>query len=77
MTQVIKVLNNYLSENGSVEKGGKFEAAANIKALLDRMDLHAELVPVKNHDMLTRLITSLKGKPLTKEEVDLIHEITT
>lgn len=75
MTKVNEVLNNYLNKNDLAHSNIKIKAAANIKALLSMLDLSVEVVPENSPDMLTRLITSLKGKPLTKEEAELIFEI--
>ena len=76
MIKVNKVLNKYLNLKESFHIPAKIKAASDIKAMLSMVDLNVEVVPENSIGMLTRLITSLKGKPLTKEEVDLIHEIT-
>lgn len=76
MFKVNEVLNKCMIENSSAENGLKYEAAANIKTLLDKLDLNVEVVPENNHDMLTSLISSLKGTPLTIQEKEIIHEIT-
>lgn len=76
MANFNEVLNKYIIENSSAENGLKYEAAANIKALLGTLDFNVEVVPENNHNMLTSLISSLKGKPLTMEEKEIIKEIT-
>lgn len=72
MRKVNRVLKNYLDNIDSP----KHKAATNIKNLLCMLDLNVEVVPENNLSMLTRLITSLKGQPLTAEEKELLIEIT-
>ncbi len=76
MTKINEVLNNYLTGNSLAENDLKYNAAANIKALLNTVDLSVEVVPEKNQDMFERLISSLKGKPLSIEETEIINDIT-
>jgi hypothetical protein len=76
MAKVYEVLNKCMIENSPAENGLKYEAAANIKALLDKLDLNVEVVPENNHNMLTSLISSLKGTSLTTQEKEIIQEIT-
>jgi hypothetical protein len=76
MIKVNEVLNNYLTKNSSTENDAKIKAAANIKELLNMIDLNVELIPEKNPEMLTRLISTLKGKELSSEEEELVNEIT-
>lgn len=76
MTKINEVIDKYLTENGSAKDGLMYKAAANIKSFLSMVDLSVEVLPEKNHDMFTRLILSLKGKPLSIEETEIIKEIT-
>lgn len=76
MAKINEVLDKCMIENSSAENGLKYDAAANIKALLGELDLNVEVVPENNHNMLTSLISSLKGTPLTIQEKEIINEIT-
>lgn len=73
--KIYRVLEKYLGEELPVN-GRKKMAAAKIKALLTAIDLEAEIIPESNTEMLTRLITSLKGEALTEAEKEIITEIT-
>lgn len=75
MVKVNLVLTDYLTgKKGNCEEG-KLKAANSIKELLDQIDYKAEVVPESNIEMFTRLLTSLKGESLSKEEIELIGEI--
>jgi hypothetical protein len=69
------VLTNYLTGEKSRKDDGKIRAAQSILALLSQIDFKAEVVPENNLKMFTRLLTSLKGEPLDKEESELVEEI--
>ena len=73
MTKVNIVLEKYLEQEN--EEDEKTAAAAKIKALLQKLDLNAERVPDNNLDMFSRLLTSLKGEPLTGIEIRLAKDI--
>jgi len=75
MTKVNIVLNKYLKQNGHAEGESETVAASNIKDLLNKIDFTAEVVPESNFDMMSRLLTSLKGKPLNSEEIKIVGEI--
>lgn len=75
MVKVNKVINGYLYLSGNARDQEKIKAAASIKALLSNIDLSAEVVPENNLGMLTRLLSSLKGASLNKNEVTIINEI--
>lgn len=75
MHKINRILDKYSGEE-SREDGGRKMAAANIKLLLSAIDFEAEVVPETNNDMLTRLITSLKGEELSADERAIINEIT-
>ena len=75
MVKVNLVLTDYLTGKISNCEEGKLKAANSIKELLDQIDFKAEIVPENNIEMFTRLLTSLKGEPLNKEEKELIGEI--
>lgn len=74
MIKVNAVLDKYLAQNspGAETKG---KAAEQIKILLEQLDLDAEVVPENSLDMFTRLLTSLKGKPLNNNEKEVVVEI--
>jgi hypothetical protein len=75
MDKVNRILQKYFGEK-PLEDGGRRMAAANIKLLLSAIDFESEVIPENNRDMLTRLITSLKGEELTSDERAIIKEIT-
>jgi hypothetical protein len=52
-----------------------FNAALKIKELTSKLDFETEAIPENNLGMLSRLITSLKGAPLKKEEEKILKEI--
>ena len=73
-----------------IEKLSKIEAAAKyrinseyrkldtvriFKELLNQIDFSAEIVPFEDSKKLTKVLTSLKGKQLSKCESKLIEEI--
>lgn len=75
MWKVNRVLGKYLGDGHS--EGGDIKiAAANIHSLLSAIDPEAEVIPENNEDMLSRLITSLKGEELNEAERMIIREIT-
>jgi len=75
MEKVNRVLQKYFGEK-PLQDGGQKMAAANIKLLLLAIDFEVEVISENNSDMLTRLITSMKGEELTPEELAIIKEIT-
>ena len=75
MTKTNIVLNKYLKQNGHAENEMEIEAATNIKVLLNKIDLTAEVVPESSLDMMSRLLTSLKGEPLNSDEIKIVGEI--
>lgn len=75
MIKVNLILSKYLTEKENSEEEGKFKAANSIRELLSQIDYKAEVVPENSLDMFTRLLLSLKGEPLDKNENELIEEI--
>jgi hypothetical protein len=75
MDKVNRILQKYFWEK-SFEDGGRRMAAANIKLLLSAIDFESEVIPENNEDMLTRLLTTLKGEELSPDELAIIKEIT-
>ena len=75
MRKVNSVLNYYLKQNNGQKDYAMSNAASNIKKLLSELDLNSELIPENNLNMLNRLLTSLKGSPLEKEEKKIVQEI--
>jgi len=57
------------------QENRRLKAIKSIREMLSVIDFTAEAVPVKDEARLTRLLVSLKGKPLTKDEMNLINEI--
>lgn len=74
MEKTNKILEGYLNANNSNDLG-KNVAAQSIKSLLGQLDFSAEVVPENNHEMLSRLISSLKKDDLTIQEKRIIEEI--
>ena len=64
-----------MKQNGHEVGERETEAATNIKELLNKIDFTAEVVPESNLDMMSRLLTSLKGEPLNREEIKIVGEI--
>lgn len=62
--------------NNPVQNPSKLKAIKEIKRLLSKIDFNAEVVPMDNSIKLKELLISLKGSPLTKEESELVEELT-
>ena len=75
MIKVKLLLADYISGNGDTVELGRQKAIKSIKALLTQIDFNAEAIPENNLDMLTRLLSSIKGEQLNKHESDLIEEM--
>ena len=69
------VINGYLNNGDNNKNEGEVKAAASIKELLTTIDLNAEIVPENNLDMFSRLIASLKGGNLNRDEITVINKI--
>ncbi len=74
MIKVNLILTKYLTGEKFVENN-KLKAARSIMELLGKIDFKAEVVPENNLEMFTRLLISLKGEPLNKDEAELVREI--
>ena len=57
------------------EEAKRLEAIQSIRKLLSEGDFTAEVVPTEDKDRLIRLLCSLKGNTLTKNEMEIINEI--
>jgi len=75
MFKTNKVLDRYIKGESLVD-GDKKMAAERIRSLLSAIDFDAEKIPENNRNMLTRLITSLKGEEPDENEEAIIFEIT-
>lgn len=53
----------------------KLDTLRILKELLNQIDLSSEIVPFEDYEKLNELFTSLKGKQLSKCEINLIEEI--
>ena len=69
------LLSDYISGKCVAVNYDKQEAAISIKELLSQIDFSTEVIPENNAERFTRLLTSLKGKPLSKAETELLFEI--
>ena len=75
MIKVKLLLADYMISSGDAVDLGRQRAINSITALLSQIDFKAEAIPENNQDMLTRLLRTLKGGQLDKEESKLIEEI--
>jgi len=75
MVKMNKVINEYLNDNGINKDEDKIRNTASIKELLAALDLNAEIVSENDLDMFGRLVASLKGGKLNKNEIALVKEI--
>ena len=75
MIKVKLLLADYMTSNRDTVDLGRQKAVKSIKALLSQIDFKAEAIPENNLDMLTRLLSSLKGEQLNKHECDLVEEM--
>lgn len=53
----------------------KLDTVRIFKELLNQVDLSSEVVPMEDYKKLTKILTSLKGKQLSKCESKLIEEL--
>jgi len=51
-------------------------AINNIEELLNQIDFSSEVVQTHDKEKLTKLLSSLKGKSLNKQELALVEDIT-
>lgn len=58
------------------EEVNKLVAANTIQELLNQIDFNSEVVPIHDCKKLIKLFTSLKGKELNTNEIELIKEIS-
>ena len=75
MIKVNLLLTEYMIREGNVPDKGKLKAIHSINELLSQIDHKAEVVPENNKERFSRLLTSLKGEPLNKDEAALVDEI--
>jgi len=52
------------------------ESIRSIRKLLRQIDFSSEVVPIEDKEKLQRLLISLKGDTLTKDELVLMEELT-
>jgi hypothetical protein len=53
----------------------RINTVKSMRRLLNQIDLSSEVIPVKDIKQLSMLISSLKGKVLTEEEMNIINEL--
>jgi len=53
----------------------KLDTVRIFKELLNQVDFSSEVVPMEDYKKLTKVLTSLKGKQLSKCETKLIEEL--
>lgn len=54
----------------------KLAAIRSVRKLLKKIDFSTEVVPLEDRDKLNKLLKSLKGSILDKDELDLVEELT-
>ena len=75
MIKASLLLVDYISRKDGTINHDKQEAANAIIKLLSQIDFSAEVIPENNAERFARLLTSLKGKSLSKAETELLSEI--
>jgi hypothetical protein len=65
----------YDSERTLREEYKRYKATRSILKLLNMVNFNPEVVPVVDIKRLTRLLVSLKGETLNKEESQLVFEM--
>ncbi len=67
----------YKSINKTIKQPEKLVAILRIKQLLSQIDFNAEIVPLQDEEHLVKLLTSLKNKRLSKQELLIVKELIT
>lgn len=75
MIKINLLLAEYLAEKSNKADRSRLRAIQTIKVLLEEVDHAVEQIPEDNKEMLTRLLTSLKGENLTPEETQVVGDI--
>lgn len=75
MLKLNLLLAEYMTEKKDSVDRKRLKAIQSIKELLDEVDHKVEQIPEDNIEMLTRLLTSLKGEKLTLTEIRVVEEI--
>ena len=75
MIKINLLLAEYMAKDTSAAGESRLRTIYSIKELLSQIDHRVEVVPEDNAQRYTRLLTSLKGEPLNKEETELVEEI--
>lgn len=73
LEKLAKALND--TQNRIEQEDERLNAIKSISEMLSEIDFTAEEVPIEDESRLSRLLVSLKGKPLAQNEIDLINEI--
>ena len=71
--KLIKAVNDI--EFRLAQEQSRLKAIKSIREMLAGIDFTAEVVPGEDEARLSRLLVSLKGKPLEQNEIELIKEI--
>lgn len=74
---ILKILSEIkLNSRAKIEEEAhKVLAISSIQKMLAEIDFESEIVQINDANKLINLLTSLKGKPLTKDEINIIEEI--
>lgn len=75
MIRINLLLKEYTLSDSDATQQAKLKAVQSIKALLTKIDHTAEEIPANNPEKLQRLLTSLKGEALNKDEMAVLKEI--
>ena len=69
------MVEEFTSERTIKDEYVKLKAIRSLSKLLSEIDFSVEVVPTKDPDRLKKLLTSLKGGPLSREEMDVVFAI--
>ncbi len=75
MIQTKLLIMEYAAINDHAQNHWKLSAIQGIKNLLTQIDFNAETIPLENTKKLKKLLTSLKGSVLSKEELSIVEEL--
>ena len=75
MIKLNLLLAEFLAIDDDSNNKGRIKAIKKIKELLAEIDFTAEKIPSHDIERFVRLLTSLKGEPLNKDELQVAVEI--
>jgi hypothetical protein len=75
MIQTKLLIMEYAAINEPAQNHWKLSSIQGIKNLLTQIDFNAETIPLDSSKKLKKLLTSLKGSVLSKEELGIVEEL--